>query len=90
MGIGTLVALYFLLWWVVLFAVLPWGVRSQVESGKVVEGTDPGAPVGHRIWRTLIWTTSIATVVFAMLWAIYAAGLIPPDLLAAISGPPQR
>jgi GTP-binding protein Era len=37
-------AIFFLIWWVVLFAVLPWGVRSQHEGGEVVPGTDPGAP----------------------------------------------
>jgi predicted secreted protein len=89
MGIGTGVAIYFLIWWLVLFAVLPWGVRSQVESGDVSAGTDPGAPVRHRVWRTLVWTTIVATLVFAVLWVIYAAGLIPVDMLMAISGPPR-
>jgi predicted secreted protein len=89
MGIGTGVAIYFLIWWLVLFAVLPWGVRSQVESGDVSAGTDPGAPVRHRVWRTLVWTTIVATLMFAVLWAIYAAGLIPVDMLMAISGPPR-
>jgi predicted secreted protein len=90
MGIGTAVAIYFLIWWVLLFAVLPWGVRSQVESGEVSAGTEPGAPARHRIGRTLLWTTILASIVFAVLWAIYAAGLIPVDLLMAISGPPRR
>ena len=90
MGIGTAVAIYFLIWWVLLFAVLPWGVRSQRESGEVAGGTDPGAPVRHRIWRVLAVTTFVASIVFAVVWAIYAAGLIPVDLLMAISGPPRR
>ena len=90
MGITTFIAVYFLIWWLVLFAVLPWGVRSQDESGEVAAGTDPGAPARHRVWRVLLWTTIIATVVFAVLWAIYAAGLIPFDWLMAISGPPRR
>ena len=90
MSIGTILAIYFLIWWVVLFTVLPWGARSQIESGQVATGTDPGAPARHRVWRTLLWTTIIATVVFAILWTIYAAGLIPFDWLMAISGPPRR
>ena len=45
MSLSTAIAIYFIIWWVVLFAVLPWGVRSQQESGDVVSGTDPGAPV---------------------------------------------
>ena len=50
----------------VLFAVLPWGVRSQQESGEVAPGTDPGAPAVHLVWRKLLWTTVIAAVVFGI------------------------
>jgi hypothetical protein len=38
------IALYFVIWWTVLFAVLPFGVRSQAEAGDVVSGSEPGAP----------------------------------------------
>ncbi len=87
MAITTVLAIYFIIWWVVLFMVLPWGVYSQEESGEVLPGTDPGAPAAHRVWIKLLWTTLIASVVFAILAAIYKAGLIPYDLLMAISGP---
>jgi predicted secreted protein len=87
MATSTAIAIYFLVWWVVLFAVLPWGVRNQEESGDVSPGTDPGAPAVHKVWMKLVWTTVIATVVFGILAAIYKLGLIPYDFLAAISGP---
>ncbi len=87
MATGTAIAIYFLVWWVVLFAVLPWGVRNQEETGDVSPGTDPGAPAVHKVWMKLVWTTVIATVVFGILAAIYKLGLIPYDFLAAISGP---
>ena len=32
MAVATAIAIYFLIWWVVLFAVLPWGVRAQGEE----------------------------------------------------------
>ena len=41
----TALAIYFVAWWLMLFVVLPFGVRSQQEEGSVVPGTDPGAPV---------------------------------------------
>jgi predicted secreted protein len=87
MAITTALAIYFIVWWVVLFAVLPWGVRSQDESGEVTPGTDPGAPAVHTVWIKLLWTTVIASVVFGILAAVYKLGLIPYDYLAAISGP---
>ena len=44
MSLPTSIAIYFIIWWMVLFAVLPWGVRSQHEDGAIAPGSDPGAP----------------------------------------------
>ncbi len=87
MEISTAIAIYFIIWWVVLFAVLPWGVHSQQESGEVAPGTDPGAPAVHRLWIKLVWTTVIAGFVFGIITAIYKLGLIPVDFLMRVSGP---
>ncbi|MEP7030322.1 MAG: DUF1467 family protein [Pseudolabrys sp.] len=91
MSIATAIAIYFLVWWIVLFAVLPWGVHSQEEEGAdVIPGTDPGAPVRHRIWSKLLWTTLVSAVVFAILAVIYIRGWIPYEFLSRISAPPSR
>ncbi len=89
MRVGTYVAIYFLIWWIVLFAVLPFGVRNQEEAGDVVPGTDPGAPALHRLWSKLGWTTLVATVVFGILLFVYERGLIPYEFLARIAQPPR-
>ncbi len=89
MQTGTFIAIYFLIWWITLFAVLPWGVRSQAEGGEVTPGTDPGAPSIHTLWRKVLWTTLVASIVFGVLYTIYARGLIPYDFLMRISGPPH-
>jgi predicted secreted protein len=83
-------AIYFIIWWVVLFAVLPWGARSQHESGEVIPGTEPGAPAVHRVWRKLMWTTILASLVFAFFFLLYRLDLIPFDFLTKISNPPHR
>jgi predicted secreted protein len=75
----TALAIFFILWWIVLFAVLPWGVRSQQESGEVAPGTDPGAPAVPRLKQKLIWTTIVTTVVFAAWYVVYVNRLIPID-----------
>jgi predicted secreted protein len=84
---GTALAIYFLIWWVTLFAVLPCGVRNQEESGRVSPGTDPGAPAAHRVWRKLIYTTLIAGVVYGILAALYHAGYISLDQAMMLFGP---
>ncbi len=48
-SIPLAVALFLTIWFVVLFAVLPFGIRSQHEAGDFVQGTDPGAPVAPRL-----------------------------------------
>jgi predicted secreted protein len=86
MSITTAIAIYFLIWWIVLFAVLPWGVRSQSEHSDMTAGTDPGAPVIARLGRKLIWTTAVATAVFAACYVVYVEKLVTLDGLAALLG----
>lgn len=63
-------AIYFVIWWVTLFIVLPHGNRSQAEDGNVVPGTDPGAPTQSRIWQKLLWNTVIAGIVYGTYWLV--------------------
>jgi predicted secreted protein len=86
----TIAAIYFLIWWITLFAVLPWGVRSQSEAGAMEPGTDPGAPASHRVWSKLLWTTLIASIIFGILYFTYVNDLIPYEFLKRISNPPHQ
>ena len=70
------IGLYFVVWWTLLFAVLPMGVRTQQEAGEVTEGTDPGAPAAPALRERAIWTTIVSTAVFAAVAAFFPlAGL---------------
>jgi predicted secreted protein len=84
--VTTAIAIYFLIWWTTLFAVLPWGVRSQAESGEVVAGSDPGAPSLPRLRNKLIWTTLVSSVVFAAFYTVYTLRLVTLDDLATLFG----
>lgn len=86
MSIFTALAIYFVIWWIALFVVLPWGVRSQHESDEMAPGTDPGAPVLTNLGRKLVWTTVVATVVFTAWFIVYIYRLITLDQLAAWLG----
>lgn len=91
MSITTAVAIYFLIWWVTLFAVLPWGVRSQDEAGSVSPGTDPGAPVMARVLSKLLWTTVVSALVFCVLFYVfYVRRMITLDDFSAILGMPRE
>ncbi|GJE16190.1 DUF1467 family protein [Methylobacterium marchantiae] len=57
-------ALYFVVWWTLLFVILP--LRNQVETDPalIVPGQDPGAPAAPRLREKAIWTTLLASAVF--------------------------
>jgi predicted secreted protein len=74
-------AIYFTIWWITLFAVLSFGLRTQDESGTVEPGTMPSAPAGRHMWRVALINTAIATAIFAAFYYLYAIrGLSFDDL----------
>ena len=64
------IAVYFIIWWLTLFLVLPFGVRSQAEQGDIVPGTTSSAPARPRIWRKLLITTALAACFFGLAYAV--------------------
>jgi predicted secreted protein len=82
-----MIAIYFIVWWTVLFAVLPFGVRSQYESGEEVEpGHDPGAPSITGLRTKLVWTTVVATLVFGAFYWAYVTQAVTLEDLATLWG----
>jgi len=87
-NLSTAFAIYFVVWWLVLFVTLPFGVRSQHEDGEGAPGTDPGAPIMARMGAKLIWTTIISAVAFGLgMWA-YELGLLNIERLSKLMGLP--
>lgn len=70
MTLALALALYFIIWWLVLFAVLPFGVRSQAETGEVAEGTEPGAPATPLLVRKMLATTLIAAAILGLVFVL--------------------
>lgn len=75
------IALYFVIWWITLFACLPLGVRTQDEAGDVVPGTPSSAPAKPRLLRIFLINTIVATSVFAIVWAVLAYRLIDVEAI---------
>jgi len=82
----TAIAIYVLIWWVVLFAVLPFGIRSQHEEGDIAPGTDPGAPAIPNLRWKLVWTTLVSAVIFAACYVVYVNHLVTLEGLAMMIG----
>lgn len=79
MSLTGAIAIFFIIWWVVLFAVLPWGVRSHHEAGIVDPLAEAGSPLKPRLGIKAIITTVIAVIVFAVVYAVIEYRLIDLD-----------
>ena len=71
MNLVAIAAIYFVVWWIVLFAVLPFGAHTQDDAGDVVLGTIRSAPARPRLVRTAIATTIVAAIIVGAL--VFAA-----------------
>jgi len=71
----TAIATYLVIWWVVLFAILPLGAKSHAEAGMdVTDGGDPGAPVTPNLKRKFITTSWVAAIVWALVIGLILSG----------------
>ncbi|MFM8700618.1 MAG: DUF1467 family protein [Hyphomicrobiales bacterium] len=72
MPVVSAIAIYLIAWWIVLFAVLPFGVKNRDEvsgtdSSFLVPGTDMGAPQKPLLLKKLVATTLVAIPVSVLL-----------------------
>lgn len=78
MGVTTAVATYLIIWWVVLFAILPLGTISHAEAGiDLGDGGDPGAPVDPKLKKKFLTTTWVSAIIFVIVFAVIQLGIIP-------------
>lgn len=83
MVFGTAFAIYFIIWWVVLFTVLPFSARSQADEGEVTLGTTHSAPANFRFGPIFWRTTAISAAVFAVYMLVtVVGGFSMEDLIA--------
>ena len=78
---------YLITWWIVIFVVLPIRITGQHETGEIVEGSEPGAPVDPRLKEKAILTTVITSVLWLVFFAVMELGLVD---LNALWGPEVR
>ena len=69
MGLTGSIIVYVLIWWVIFFSVLPFGVQSNKEVFKEkIEGIDPGAPKNPKIAKKFLVTTLITSLIFLVIY----------------------
>ncbi len=75
MATPLLVALYFMMWWILFLAILPFGVRTQEDEGEVVPGTAESAPQRPQMLKKVIINTIVTTIVFGAFYWFLESGL---------------
>ncbi len=65
------VAGYVVIWWTVIFAILPIGVK---RSDDVEKGNDVGAPANPQLGRKVVITSVVAALVWLLAYAVVNSG----------------
>jgi len=77
MSLVSAIVTFAIMWWLVFFMVLPFGVRTAEEAGEALEpGQAPSAPVRPRLWLKVGVTTLLTAVFFAVFYTIVASDLV--------------
>jgi predicted secreted protein len=81
----TGVVLYVLIWWTVLFAVLPFGTRPVADADQATGWR--GVPAQPRMGRKVIATTLVSAVLWVLCyllitssWLSFRSGWLGPSL----------
>jgi predicted secreted protein len=73
MGITTGIMVFAVIWWIVLFAVLPLGVR-RIENPTA--GVDRGAPEHPQLLRKALITTAITALLWTGWYVVWTLDLL--------------
>ena len=73
MSLFTSICVYLTIWWIVLFAVLPWGVRPAEPSDP---GYAAGAPANPQLPKKALWTTVITAAIWLVIFLVIEADVI--------------
>jgi Predicted secreted protein len=57
-------AVYFIIWWITLFAILPIGLRTQADENEIVPGSVESAPARFRGGRVILLTTLVSGMIY--------------------------
>jgi predicted secreted protein len=68
-------AAYAIIWWLLLFMVLPWGVRP-IGREEVGKEQDAGAPRRPRLGLKIGITTVLSAVVWGIVYAVAESELV--------------
>lgn len=90
MQLTSIIAIYFLFWFLCLFLVLPFRLKSSDNPDAHVPGQAFGAPPRFSFSRTAKWTSFLAAVMFGLYYLNYINGWLMPDDLDLFTPAAER
>ncbi|MBR3371509.1 MAG: DUF1467 family protein [Rhodobacteraceae bacterium] len=85
MSIMSAIALYGVIWFMTMFLVLPFRMKTQGEAGQVVPGTPSSAPDDAQMLRKVKIVTAIATGAFVVISAVILSEIITFDMIERVT-----
>ena len=79
MALPMAIGIFFVVWWITLFAVLPFGVKTQQEDQSVIPGTTESAPTSPFLLKKILATTLVSCIIFALIYWVMTTPLITLD-----------
>lgn len=86
MKLGSAIAIYFLIWVLSAFLVMPFGLRTPEEAGEeLVPGQAESAPVNFSPKRVAIRATILSAILFGAYYLNYVNGWITADMVDLVN-----
>ncbi|OFW87623.1 MAG: hypothetical protein A3J37_03080 [Alphaproteobacteria bacterium RIFCSPHIGHO2_12_FULL_45_9] len=73
MGLVSGIVVFLMVWWTVLFAVLPWGNRP---SEAPVTGNTTSAPDKPKILKKFMVTTLVSAIIWLLIYGLITSNVI--------------
>ncbi len=82
MSILNVIFIYILVWWLMLFTVLPLGVERHQDEGK---GHDAGAPQRANMKKKFLINSVLSAIIVAIIYVLADKGIISMDMLYGVN-----
>jgi|TARA_B110000977_G_scaffold200493_1_gene291230 predicted secreted protein len=68
LGIAGSIILFLLIWWLLLFTILPLNISNNAEKNINNDGNDSGAPNNPQIFKKFLITTILSTIIWSIIY----------------------
>jgi len=86
-------AIYGIIWFLTLFMVLPFGIRTQADEDSIEPGSAESAPAVPKMWKRVAITTVFSFVFYlGVYWLLTSPDAAPwfKDLGAGVTNTPSE